>query len=68
MDGTVGFVEGSFELAIGAWGFGGLMVKEAVGERAAELLMKKGSIASSVGQKDWFVAWVSSKRGRQYLP
>jgi hypothetical protein len=27
-----------------------------------------GSIASSVGQKEWFVAWVSSKRGRQYLP
>jgi hypothetical protein len=30
--------------------------------------VRSGSIASSVGQKDWFGAWVSSKRGRQYLP
>ena len=37
----VGFVEGSFELAVGPWGDSGLMVKEAVGEGAAELLMKK---------------------------
>jgi hypothetical protein len=41
MDGMVGFVEGRFELAVGPWGGSGLMVKEAVGERAAELLMKE---------------------------
>ena len=34
-------MEGGFELAVGAWGQRGLMVKEAVGERAAELLVKK---------------------------
>ena len=37
----IGFVEGSFKLAVGPWGGSGLMMKEAVGERAAELLMKK---------------------------
>jgi len=41
MDGMVGFVEGRFELAVGPWGGCGLMVKEAVGERTAELLMKE---------------------------
>ena len=39
--GVVGFVEGRFEFAVGALGDSGLVVKEAVGQRAAELLMEE---------------------------
>jgi len=34
-------VAGGFELAIWSWGGSGPMMKEGVGERAAELLVKK---------------------------
>jgi hypothetical protein len=47
LDGAIGFVEGGFELAVGPWGFSGLMVKEAVGERSAELLVEEASVLAS---------------------
>jgi hypothetical protein len=41
LDRVVGFVEGGFEFAIRPWVSGGLMMKEAVGERAAELFVEE---------------------------
>ena len=40
LDGVIGFVVGGFELAVWPWGSSGLIVKEAIGERAAELLVE----------------------------
>ena len=39
--GVVGFVEGGFKFAVWSWLLGRLMMKEAVGEGSAELLMKE---------------------------
>jgi hypothetical protein len=41
LDGVVGFVEGGFELAVWPYGGNSVMVKEAVGEEAAELLVEE---------------------------
>ena len=41
LDGMVGFMEGRFEFAIGPRCFSRLMVKEAVGEGSAELLVEE---------------------------
>jgi hypothetical protein len=41
LDEVIGFMEGRFELAVWPWCCSGLMAKEAVGERAAELPMEE---------------------------
>ena len=47
--GAVGFVEGSFEFAVWPGCWSGLMVKEAVGERAAELFMEEDEEQRDLG-------------------
>lgn len=49
LDGAIGFVEGGFELAVWPWLCRGLMLKEAVCEGSAELLVEEDEEQGDLG-------------------